>query len=256
MLSQKLKIKLLKVCYSIYPKKITALLVKRDTDFPTFLKKNRLEKTNKYDRYKKNLIKSLKLLKKILGKEPFTVIKTISSYPHITSDLDVVVKNKILLEKLKKINFPIKTDINNRVSWTNGEEISRDFIWNNIQNYDFHGVKVLVPNTNLDVLIRMAHLPFEQAEIRLGELLHLFKQFKNINWRLLENEAKINGWPKTFKRVKKLLNQLHYSLFNSTKSINFPYRLSWLLLIQSVIEKKAWKKIWGARYIIKDRLLK
>lgn len=100
----------------------------------------------------------------------------------------------------------------------------------------------------------MAHLPFEQAEIRLGELLHIFKQSKKVHWEILEKEAVLNGWGSTFRRTKALFNSLHERLFKKTDYIHFPYRVSFVSLAQAVIEKKAWNKIWGARYVIKDRL--
>jgi len=263
MLSANLNQQFISLCYSIYPKKITAPFIYNDEQFFSYLKKNRLDdyftlkygqEKQEYNQYKKNLISSLKLLKKILGNEPFIVIKTLSSYPHITSDLDVIIKNKIPVSKIKKTNFSLKTDVNNRISWTEDEEISREFVWKNVEEYDFHGIKILVPNPDLDVLIRLAHLPFEQAEIRLGELLHIYRQAKTVNWERLQKEAERNHWLKTFERVRLLLNKLHDGMFNKQRPIRFPYRLSFFLLVQAIIEKKAWRKIWGARYVIKNRL--
>jgi len=161
---------------------------------------------------------------------------------------------KRAVSKIKKTNFPLKTDVNNRISWTEDEEISREFVWKNVEEYDFHGIKILVPNPDLDVLIRLAHLPFEQAEIRLGELLHIYRQAKTVNWERLQKEAERNHWLKTFERVRLLLNKLHDGMFNKQRPIRFPYRLSFFLLVQAIIEKKAWRKIWGARYVIKNRL--
>jgi hypothetical protein len=73
------------------------------------------------------------------------------------------------------------------------------------------------------------------------------------------------GWPKTYDRVLILLNSLHNNLYHKPfiskvkliklNHVIFPFRLSYWHLFQAVIEKKAWNKIWGARFIIKDRLL-
>jgi hypothetical protein len=266
MLSPNLEKQWSDLCYSVYPKRITASLIDNDDGFLTFLAKNRLDhcfalkyKTNKellyqYEEYKKKIIASLRILKRNLAKKSFLVIKTFSSYPHTTSDLDIIVKDESTAQKNNKLQLLIPYDINHKISWTNDEEMSHNFIWNNAQEYDFHGIKVLIPNPALDVLIRTAHLPFEQAELRLGELLHIYKQSKKIQWEVLDKEAVLNGWGRTFRQTKNLFDSLHKRLFKKTDSIHFPYRLSSIQLAQAVVEKKAWSKIWGARYIIKDRL--
>lgn len=265
MLSLNLNKKLAHLCYSIYPKRISASLFENDEGFFHFLAKNRLDhyfaityKTDKtlikeYEEYKKKVIASLRILKRNLGKKPFLLIKTFSSYPHTTGDLDFIVKDELTAQKNSNLSFPFAYDISHKISWTNDEEISRDFIWSNTQEYNFYGINVLVPNSNLDVLIRTAHLPFEQAEMRLGELLHIYKQSRKVNWKLLEQEAELNQWGRTFRRTKKFFYALHDRLFKKTDFIHFPYRLSFFQLAEAVIEKKAWKKIWGSRYIIKDR---
>ena len=266
MLSPNLKKQFSRLCYSIYPKTITASLMQKDRELYPFLKKNRLdhyfaltldkknETIKEYDLYKNKISTSLKIVKERLKGKQYLVIKTFSCYPHITSDLDIIIKESIATEKYNNLHLPIAYDISNSISWTNSPEISSNFIWSNILKYNFDNNQFFVPNSDLDVLIRMGHLPFEQAEMRLGELLHIYSQFNKVNWIVLEKEASDNGWKNTFQKTKHLLEMLHTKLFYTSDFVGFPYRLSFTLLTQAVIEKKAWKKIWGARYIIKDRL--
>ncbi len=258
--------KFLKLCYSIYPLEISAKFARIDDGLYSFLGKNRLDHyyaitykepeslISEYKTYTHNIAASLKIVKKNLDNIPFIVIKTFSCYPHITSDLDIIVKNKKTAMKFNSLHLPIAYDINDQISWTNSPEISKKFIWNNIDKYSFHGVTFFVPNINLDILIRLGHLPFEQAELRLGEALHIYAQFSKVQWMILEDEAKCNGWIKTFNRTRKLLDRLHNELFKTNSRVNFPYRISYFSLFQAVMEKKAWNKLWGARYVIKDRL--
>jgi len=73
------------------------------------------------------------------------------------------------------------------------------------------------------------------------------------------------GWPRTFRRTVRILAALHESLFNARLhgadasplkgSIHFPYRIPYLVLAGAVLEKRAWNKLWGARYVLKDRLI-
>lgn len=259
-------------CYKIYNRRIQTHLLTSNlplNEIHDFIYKNRiigllpeLSSSNykkDYLLYVNNVKRSLKIVKQCLGREPFIVIKTFSSYPHITSDVDIVVKNKTIAyevtRKVSQLHLPIAIDINATVSWTPTDEISTDFIWNNVRYSTFQGEKYLCPNPDLDLLIRIGHIPFELAEIRLGELLHIFNQMKGSNLMKLSEEAKKMGWEKTYKYMVDLLNNLHKHLFLPHGSfIRFPYKMSYWSLFQAMVEKKAWYKIWGARYILIDRL--
>ncbi|MCR4329311.1 MAG: hypothetical protein NUV65_02075 [Candidatus Roizmanbacteria bacterium] len=259
-------------CNKIYNKNIVASLLRNNpkkTYIERFVEENRLEcllptltnplYKNECSKYMKNLMNVLEVFKKMVGKKKFIIIKTLSSYPHITSDIDIVMEEREdVLEISKKISFlklPIEVDINSVISWTPSQEISKRFIWNNIQYHYLDGEKYLVPNPNLDTLIRIGHVPFELAEIRLGELLHIFSQMSKIDMSALKVEAKKMGWINTFNNMVFIINSLYKSLYSETgRYISFPYKLSYLTLFKAMVEKKAWYKIWGARYIIRDRL--
>lgn len=296
--SQVLKEKLLELCQKIYPHRMANEAISLGENVGKiidFAKSNRLAsyfaleyhdlfKDDKklsdvcqklileYNGYKEKIKEAIKIVKEVLVEEPFIVIKTFSSYPHLTSDLDIIVKDSRITQKLAErilknnAKLPIEIDIGDKISWTRAEEVSRRFIWNNSQKYNFDNTDFLIPNPQLDVLIRITHLPFELAEIKLGELLHIYRFASQVNWKILENEAKLMGWPKTFKKMTEILDFLHYSLFQlpfvgkskkirSKQNIQFPFHLPFTLLIQAVIEKKAFGKIYGGRYIIKDRIL-
>ena len=255
---QLLKEKLLDLCQKIYPLRIiedSISLGKTTDDILEFAKSNRLahylalecnfwpELITEHNDYQKKIKKALQIVKGVLGKEPLIVIKTFSSYPHFTSDLDLIVKDSKTAQRLrkvmskKKIELPIEIDISSKISWTDEEEISNQFVWNNTQKYSFDKIDFLVPNPQLDVLIRIAHIPFELAEIRLGELLHVYKQSFQIEWKILEAEAKSMGWPKTFKKMTEMLELLHQTLFgkpfleksgrqiSSMSNLKFPFQI-------------------------------
>ncbi len=94
--------------------------------------------------------------------------------------------------------------------------------------------------------------------------MHIFNQASLFEWAILEQEAKLMGWSKTFERMTDLLEHLHKNLFGfpfkssyvreiqSTTGISFPYRLKISVLAKAVVEKRAWKKIYGGRFILKD----
>ncbi len=222
---------------------------------------------NEFKDYKIELIKSIEKVKKIYDKEDFMVIKTISSYPHLTSDLDILAKQlKTIKQSLNTDMNSFSTDINTEIKWGKAHPISNQFAWGNTEEINFEGLDFLIPNANLDVFIRIAHLPFELAKFRLGELLYIYKKGQQVNWPLLDKESRKMGWQKTFQRMKKTIDKLHYCLFNiqyfhnlplSLNKINkiiFPYNISSVILIKAVIEQKAWGKIWGGRFLLKDQM--
>lgn len=227
-----------------------------------------------YDEYKNKLKSAIYLVKSFLKNKPFVIIKTFSIFPHTTSDVDVLVRDlntaknlQDMLSRLSNNEEQIAIDVSERISWSSTDIVGNDFVWGNLQNFNFEGCDFFVPNAALDTLIRLAHIPFELAHIKLGELLHIYRRGLTFNWEILENEAKNRGWRGTFMKMERLLNLLHYNLFGAgflsnymnksfpEKNIKFPFNIPLSILAGAVIEKKAWKKFWGARFIIKDRML-
>lgn len=260
----------------IYPQTIVGnISLPEKQNLLTWLEKNRLlalfiqlypsesntHLNKRWENYQTQLTKLVKILNQTLPND-YLIIKTISSYPHFTSDFDVLVRNKDQISKLRNKlaneKFDIEVDINHQISWTNSQEISHDFIWNHVSiaRIDTHEVKV--PSPDLDILLRIGHIPFEMGEIRIGELFHIFAQLKHIkDMSLLENEAIHMGWPKTYKRTIKIIDELHQKLFTKTHMvpINFPANLTYWQLFLGVQEKKSWNKVWGGRYILRNRFV-
>ncbi|MFQ5444810.1 MAG: hypothetical protein ACE5EK_09355 [Nitrospinales bacterium] len=256
-------------------------LLKEDVPDPNLKEKLKTLEVE-YHRYKKTLNAAITLLNTIFESKRWMLVKTLSSYPHITTDIDVLVETPEIAEKAKleiqKSGWPktqngesggdlldLDIDINHRISWTSSEEISPEFTWNHTEEIAVDGLRVNVPDPVLDTLIRVAHMPFEMGEVRLGELMHIFHQAENINWKLLEEEAGRRNWPHAFKNMFQLLAFLHQGLFAAPfkglkvdqpkNSLPFPYKIPYTALASAVIEKRAWFKIWGARYVLKERLL-
>lgn len=219
---------------------------------------------SEYNDYEKNLIDAIREVKDVSGEEPFIVVKTFSAFPHLTHDLDVVVKDAKTAEKISGRKSLLPVDVNTAISWGGADAVSNDFVWNNVRKFTFAGIDFFVPNHALDALIRIGHLPFEVAQIRLGELLHIYRQLSSFDWTILKSEAELMGWPRTFNKMVDVLEMLHYKLFDASlfrkkavpvsyaDNVEFPFRLPIGILAGGVIEKRAWKKIFGARFILKD----
>lgn len=255
--------RLLALCKKIYPSTLrTDAIVGFSNDTRLFAIRNRMEQGKEILKKHRNLIEiNVKALKKYVPFNKFVVIKTFSLYPHTTHDIDVVFKSNTNLVKLKQgldraLSKKNIIDLHEHISWTDSQEISDDFFWSHLESYRFGTTKILVPDTTLDALIRIAHIPFETGSIRFGELLHIYKQLQNADREILRVEAVRCGWPRTFHRMLLALDQIHMILFGKSMSrpIVFPYRIPVSILAGAVIEKRAWKKLWGARHILRERL--
>ena len=286
-----LKEKLSILCQKIYPVKILLGSIRLEEDLIEFAKRNRLghflalednsssresEQLKRilrpfvleYDDYKRKIKNSLRRVRKFLGNKEFMIIKTFSSFPHLTSDIDILVKD------IEGVHFPVHIEdqdaclihIENKISWVGADAVSNDFAWRNTQKFNFDGETFLIPNAQLDTIIRMAHIPFEVAHIKLGELLHIYREAKKFDWQQLEEEAQLMKWPKTFARMVEILEMLHWRLFerpflkkkkntNFQAQVEFPFELPFGMLARGVIEKRAWKKLYGARFILKERVV-
>jgi hypothetical protein len=292
--SSSLKEKLLILCQKIYRPKISKESVnfgKDITNIIEFTKRNRLahflaleysqlfkndKKRNdtcqsliaEYNEYERKVKNSIKKIKQVLKGKEFMIVKTFSRFPHLTNDVDVLAKD------LKDETFPLHIEnqdlwpihIENKISWMGADAVSNDFAWHNTQRFVFEGLDFLVPNPQLDTIIRLGHIPFEVAHIKLGELLHIYSQASQFDWKFLEDEAELMEWSKTFKKMSGILELLHQVLFkkpflrksktsiSSKRKIEFPFELPFSVLAGGVIEKKAWEKIYGARFVIRERI--
>src|SRR3989338_5998126 len=235
--NSQIKSLLFKTCSRIYPKKLKSknlYLPKDKSAIINFIRENRIihalsdwyldaflddkvmyylfrqfkEESDLFQRQINDAIKQLLFQ----TKKPFAVIKTFSVYPHTASDVDIVTKDENEEKKIKtwlskqRVENTLTTDVSHKVSWTDSEEVSPVFFWKNITKKTIKGQTIIVPNNDLDVLIRLAHIPFELSLIRLGELMHIFQVSKRVDWNRLKNEAKKNGWEQTFVRMTALLN--------------------------------------------------
>lgn len=276
------------ISHKIYPQKLKeGSLAELEADVIGFCEKNRFahyfayayshvsstkilrKLLDEYSEYLKNRAHNLEVLHKVLPSRDFAVIKTFSSYPHMTHDIDIVIRPSNKLEYFHETLQAIlgddnRVDFHTKVSWTRSQEVSDEFFWKHVVSRKIGNIYIIIPDTLLDALIRIAHIPFEQGCIRYGELLHLFRQLKRLDSTLLESEAKRCGWVKTYQRMMELLNTLHEDMFGlsisgdvvskAQRNIVFPVRVPLALLAGAIIEKRAWGKLWGARYILKDRM--
>lgn len=222
-----------------------------------------------YRTFRRLLISELNTIASPALMAPILLIKTVSGFPHITSDIDIVVQSphdfSLLQKKVANHTFPLEIDLHHHISWTKKPTISDSFVWSHTKRIRVEKKVVLVPDHALDVLIRIAHTPFEMGEIRLSDLLSIFAQFQAVDVGELENEARRAGWGGVFTRTVRLINSLHVYLYGVRltdkyhptkipKGISFPHQVHWLLLLYAVVESRSWNKFIGARYVIRDRI--
>ena len=213
-----------------------------------------------YHEFTQKMSNSLSWLAQQYPHRRYSVIKTFSSYPHTTSDIDVLIEDDndaAYPIHIKETNlWPLH--IQNKISWLGAQAVSNEYAWAQQTKKKFFNTIVPVPNDNLDYIIRMGHIPFEVANIKLGELLHIYRLSATIDTTSVEKEVQRMKWDHTYGAMKHIIDDLRQYLYKKTgersKYIRLPYHVPLIVLLRAVIEKKAWRKIFGARFIIKDRL--
>jgi len=239
------------------------------------------ELLNLHKQYFCRLNKSISGINKILGQNTYLVIKTISNYPHITKDIDIVVRDvsgslDSFLEEGYRHTFQeppykqtvmknglISMTLHQRVAWGKVVPMNVDFLWENPRKIKFNGLDVQLPSVEADLLTLMAHVPFELLYFRLGDLLYMFKLSKQADWKKIIYQAKTNNWFGTLKNVVSIMNGLHRSMYNEPSPIEnmipsyrnvktvFPFRYPLTLILKAHIEKRAWEKIFSVKNYFK-----
>lgn len=254
-----------------------------DMDQNLKLAVNRL--LNRHQEYFCRLKKSISEINEILGPDNYLIIKTIYNYPHITKDVDIVVKDLSrsldrFLHNGHQHTFrepPYKQTVRKDgllhitlhecVAWGKVVPISVDFLWKDPNKIEFEGLDVQLPSVEVELLTLIAHIPFELLYFKLGDLLYIFKLSKQADWKKIINQAKTNKWVNSLKNVVSIINGLHRSLYNEPSPIEkdipsyivrkpeFPFRCPFTVILGAHVEKKAWEKIFSIKKYIKQRAL-
>jgi len=158
-------------------------------------------------------------------------IKTLDGEEH--HDIDMVVVNPTA--------YPL--DIHSYIGWGK-EVIGGSFVRDNVQKVVYKEQEVNVPNVRLDGLIALAHCVFEKGVITKHDNI-LLSKMTDRDWGKIHFEACIMDWDMTFEAMEKFIR----------KAKKFPINVPWWILLLGVAETGTWGKLWGARYILKDRIL-
>jgi hypothetical protein len=123
-------------------------------------------------------------------------------------------------------------DIHTEIAWGSFKPISDEFIWSNVIKKDDY----YIPNKNLDGLVSISHSIFETGKLKEIDI----ENIKHAEYWVMRREAKKMKWENLFE------------LIYWRKKGNIPLHL----LAFGLIYTKQWGKVWGARYILRDRLCK
>ena len=253
--------------------------------------KNDIEKTKNeifklYENYSEKLKKTIKIINRVIGKKNYVLIKTYKIYPHITYDVDILIKdlhetvskfldNGFVLKSkehspfkqpiLKKGLLPIS--LHERIAWGRIEVVNSNLLWKNCRKVKIiDNMKVYIPNVEGDLITLIAHVPFELLNIRLGELLYIFNLSMKADWDEIISQTKLNKWYNTFKEFVWIINGLHRIIYNEPSIIEkyvpkykkvkpiFPFELPFTLIVRAHIEKRSWNKIFSIGFYLKNKL--
>jgi len=176
------------------------------------------------------------LLPKELWKDAFRILKERGwRLPNTLKRMqqNIVEKGKIKLYPPNKRYVPLH--FYETGSWRGFEYIPISVIYDNSRTIESDGVKIRIPNDEMDFLINCAHAIFENYRLTLGELYHLGKLKENIS--IPDDIPRQNGWTKAFKLVNEVVERFWNLNSDQELTIKLPLFLPMERLIECWIER-------------------
>lgn len=191
------------------------------------------------------------------------LIKTYRIHDRIPNDIDFIVSNfeNAMLEmehlygagidldrRTKEILYfskqNIKLHLHGKVAWLGRNYMSHEDIFKSPRTEYYSGIKVKVPNYDIDYLIHIAHMNFEPMHFTLSELVYLYSIMNHVNLDYCQLQARKNHWKRSFDRTQALLNIFFLFLFEENNDLNLflknhtlPHSFKRTHIILSFLEK-------------------
>ena len=183
---------------------------------------------------------AFELIKNVFSRNgiEFILIKSDGSFPYESDNIDVLIKPKNLRKVAKLLNgvgyyelvnirephkflFRNKTyfevlplHIHTQVEWEGTRFVSSQDLWNRCRlASDNHGF--LVPSPEECILITIAHLFFENHEIKLGDIFKVTEKIKNcdIDWDYMLDRSSKLYWGSAFSLTLLLMDLVYKELY-------------------------------------------
>ena len=169
----------------------------------------------------------------------FMLIKSDGSFPYESDNIDVLIKPERLKDvvellrnagysELPRVREPHKflfrqkyaydvlpLHIHTRVEWEGTQFIDSDNLWrrSRVPNED---EGFLVPSPEDCILITVAHLFFENHEVKLYDLLKIYSKLRDfeVNWDYIIEHSRRQHWDDAFLLTMLQLDQICFNLYN------------------------------------------
>lgn len=213
---------------------------------------------------------------KQLGKE-FIAIKLYRGHPHITQDIDIMVKEKdfyditqafraqgmvnlsetIRLKVIKSLQYRkyeavfwkeglLQIELYANFSWARLPSLDSSIIWESPRMVDICGIRCPIPNYEADILLLLNHALLKDGKITLLDFLYINSLLKeNINIRSLLQQAEKYGWGNSLLTLISTLRNMCQAIYQSESmpsNVKFPYPVPLHLISHSV-----WKLLTTSR---------
>jgi len=233
---------------------------------------------------------TIKLIYTIFNKEKidFLTVKTFKDIPHITQDIDVIIRyddHRRAAEALKKnglsevgTNFSklisrldfdtahyggqglLNIDIYSGMPWHEAPTMDDAFLWSRPQAVESHGISYDIPNPEANFLSMIANNVFTNPYITLLDFLYLNSLMKsNLNFDIINGQVNKYGWAEAFSKIVSELKKISKIIYQDncifSKPI-FPYPISLSIFLKSIfgpvgcqIKKEPRSTMRALRYI-------
>jgi hypothetical protein len=157
------------------------------------------------------------------------IIKSLPPEKH--HDLDILIKP----------GKPIH--VHEEIEWGGVRAISNEFMWKHALNKEYNGEFYIIPDELCSTFLDLAHSIFETGRLLLKTIIEI-NTLTGKEIIDLREEAKKMGWVNTFDKLLMVIPHVDEDDFD----------IPLMLLAYGIWETKAFRKLWGARYILWERL--
>tara|TARA_B100002003_G_C14110859_1_gene534308 strand:+ start:683 stop:1735 length:1053 start_codon:yes stop_codon:yes gene_type:complete len=176
----------------------------------------------------------------------YLIVKTSRSFPYITYDVDVLVHPDDYVDsinflnefgksfthprkqgKFQKnifINKLLNIDLHKDFSWEGSKYVSNRFVWTNHQKNRIAEITCPTPNSDVELLINMAHVLSERRYLTLLDLVYIWDlSVKVKNWDIVFRQLQLFKWMEPFLNLALIVTQLYGKLFGGKDIVeSFP----------------------------------
>lgn len=206
-------------------------------------------------------------------KDKFLLVKTVEPIPHVTWDVDLLVKDRetasLIAVKLGRSGSEVYPDdqaglkwhcltdgllnieFGTYMSWGNMKYLDTNYLWKDPATVEFEGNQFMIPRPTNSMAILMAHSIFDCQYVTFKDFYQMVRLAEmDMEWGVIAQQADRLGWTDAFERMISVLGALSSAVYGHSvfpvsqygkrwgwRSVKFPYWVPVVSVVQAYYKK-------------------